>query len=185
VKEQKACFSCLKNGKGHTTVNCLCKKECSKKSHNGTTCKRPHHKPLHTENSSPVQVSSLQDKGKAFLPVRTGSVKMRSSVDAFTEASVFYDSGAQISMVRSSSAETLCLESKPVKILITKVSGVKKELTTKLYKFPICTVDDKPVQTIQAIGIPQISNRVEEVDTTMLGSMFALWQEKFKGRLAR
>ena len=29
VKEQKACFSCLKKGKGHTTANCLRKKECS------------------------------------------------------------------------------------------------------------------------------------------------------------
>ena len=174
VKEQKACFSCLKKGKGHTTANCLRKKECSEKNRDGTVCKRPHHKLLHTENSSPVQVSSLQDKGKALLPVIIGSVKMPSSVDAFTEASVFYDSGAQISMVRSSFAESLCLESKPVKIIITKVGGVEEELATKVYKIPICTVHGKPVQTIQAVGIPQISNEVEEVDTTVLASMFGL-----------
>ena len=174
VKEQKACFSCLKKGKGHTTANCLRKKECSEKNRDGTVCKRPHHKLLHTENSSPVQVSSLQDKGKALLLVIIGSVKMPSSVDAFTEASVFYDSGAQISMVRSSFAESLCLESKPVKIIITKVGGVEEELATKVYKIPICTVHGKPVQTIQAVGIPQISNEVEEVDTTVLASMFGL-----------
>ena len=104
----------------------------------------------------------------------TGSVKMPSNVDAFTEASIFYDSGAQISMVRSSFAEFLCLESKPVKILITKVGGVEEELATKVYKIPVCTVDGKPVQTIQAVGIPQISNEVEEVDTTVLASIFGL-----------
>ena len=50
---------------------------------------------------------------------------MPSNVDAFTEASICYDSGAQISMVRSSFAESLCLESKLVKILITKVGAVQ------------------------------------------------------------
>ena len=59
-------------------------------------------------------------------------------------------------MVRSSFAESLYLESKPVKILITKVGGVEEELATEVYKIPICTVDDKPVQTIQAVAIPQI-----------------------------
>lgn len=99
---------------------------------------------------------------------------MPSSVDAFTKANVFHDSSAQISMVRSSFAESLCLESKPVKILITKVGGVEEELATKVYKIPICTVDVKPVQTIQAVGIPQLSNEVEELDTTVLASMFGI-----------
>ena len=70
---------------------------------------------------------------------------MPSNVDAFTEASICFDSGAQISMVRSSFAESLCLESKPVKILITKVGGVQEELATKVYKIPICTVNGKPM----------------------------------------
>ena len=77
-------------------------------------------------------------------------------------------------MVRSSFAESLCLESKPEKILITKVGIVEEELATKVYKIPICTVVGKPLQMIQAIGIPQILNQVEEVDTTVLASMFGL-----------
>ena len=99
---------------------------------------------------------------------------MPSNVDDFTEGSTFYDSGAQISMIRSSFAESLCLESKPVKILITKVGGVEEELATKVYKVPVCTVDGKPVQTIQAVGIPKISNEVEEIDASALASMFGL-----------
>ena len=171
VNEQEACFSCLKRGKGHTTANCLRKKECSERNGDGTICKRPHHKLLHTrEMSSPVQVNSLQDKGKILLPVITGADKAPSA-NVATKASIFFDSGAQISMVRSSFAESLSLESKPVKILITKVGGVKEELSTKLYKVPICAVDGKTVQAIQAVGIPQISN---EVDGNLLASIFGL-----------
>jgi len=77
-------------------------------------------------------------------------------------------------MVRSSFAESLSLESKPVKILITKVGGVIEELSTKLYKVPICAVDGKTVQAIQAVGIPQISDEVDEVDGTLLASIFGL-----------
>ena len=173
VKEQKACFSCLK--RGHKTTSCLRKKECSERNSDSTVCNRPHHKLPHAgEISGPVQVGFLKDKGKALLPVITGAVKMPSNADTFTEASIFYDSGAQISMIRSSFAESLSLESKPVKILITKVGGVEEELATKVYKVPICTVDGKTVQTIQAVGIPQISNEVEEVDVTGLASMFGL-----------
>ena len=119
---------------GHTTAKCLRKKECSKRNGDGTTCKRPHPKLLHTrETSGPVQVNSLQDKSKTLLPVITGAVKAPSA-DVPTEASIFFDSGTQISMVRSSFAESLGLESKTVKILITKVGGVEEELSTKLYK---------------------------------------------------
>ena len=75
VKEQKACFSCWKRGKGHTTANCLRKKECSERNGDSTICKRPHHKLLHTrETSGPVRVNSLQDKSKTLLLVITGAV---------------------------------------------------------------------------------------------------------------
>ena len=169
VKEQKACFSCLKRGKGHTTANSLRKEECSERNGDGRTCKKPHHKLLYTrETSGPVQVNSLQDKSKTLLPVFTGAVKAPSG-DVPTEASIFFDSGAQISMVRSSIAGSLSLESKTV-----KVGGVEEELSTKLYKVPICTVDGKTVQAIQAVGIPQISDEVDEVDGNLLASTFGL-----------
>ena len=47
------------------------------------------------------------------------------------------DSGAQISLIRSVFADQLGLESKPVKIVITKVGGVEEELDTKLYRVPL------------------------------------------------
>ncbi len=102
VKEQRACFSCLKKSKGHTALNCLCKRECQEKNRDGSICKKPHHKPLH-ENARANQgnvVGFIQDNNKAILPVMS------------TTVSVFYDSGAQISMVRDAFAEELELEGK-------------------------------------------------------------------------
>ena len=65
VKEQKACFSRLKKGKGHTTANCLHKKECSEKNCDGITCKRPHHQ----HHKTPVLYKFLlcKTRGKHYV----------------------------------------------------------------------------------------------------------------------
>lgn len=73
------------------------------------------------------------------------------------ETNVFYDTGAQISLIRSACAEQLGLDHKPVKIVITKVDGVEEELDTKMYKVPLYDDSGKSIQTIQAVGISQIS----------------------------
>jgi len=86
-------------------------------------------------------------------------------------------------MVRSSFAESLSLECKPVKILITKVGGVEEELSAKLYKVPICAVDGKTVQAIQAVGIPQISDEVDEVDGNLLASIFGLAESDIRRKV--
>ena len=54
------------------------------------------------------------------------------------KASVFYDSGAQVSRIRTALAERLNLESKPIKIVIRKVGGVEEDLDTRLYKVCVC-----------------------------------------------
>ena len=126
----------------------------------------------------------LQDKSLALLPVVTGAIKAHPNSDVFTEATIFFYSGAEISMIRSSLAESLSLQSKPVKILITKVSGIEEELTTKIYKFPVCTSDGKAVPVIQAVGIPQISDEITEIDVTALANLFGLGQTTSDNKLA-
>ena len=183
VKEQRACFSCLKKSKGHTVTNCSRKKECTERKHDGTTCKRPHHKLLHLDQPNslnPAQISFLQDNSKTLLPVVAGFIKGSNSVAV--EASVFYDSGAQVSMVRSSLAESLALEGKPIKILITKVGGTEERLVTKLYKVPVCTNDGNIIQAIQAVGIPQISDEVSDVNVNQIASIFGIPTDKLKRR---
>ena len=159
VREQRACFSCLKRSKGHTAVNCTRRKECGQANGNGDNCKKCHHKLLHCNNieeRTGNRVHSTRDNSSiTILPVITGLVKGKNGV--MSEANVFYDSGAQISMIRRSYAESLALEGKPINIVITKVGGVEEELTTKLYKVPVYNSDGKRVQIVQAVGITQIS----------------------------
>ena len=87
------------------------------------------------------------------------------------ESNVFYDSGAQISLIRSTFADQLGLESKPVKIVITKVGGVEEELDTKLDKVPLYADSRKMIQTIQAVGIPQISEEPARVDVNHMSNV--------------
>ena len=100
---------------------------------------------------------------------------MPSDDDAFNEASIFYDSGATCINDKEQFAESLCLGSKPVKILITKVGGVREEVARKVYKIPVCTVDGKLVYSIEAVGILQISNEVKKL--TKLCSHVWPWGE--------
>ena len=164
VKEQRGCFSCLKRGKkSHTSLNCERRKACGKKCPDGTLCRRPHHELLHEERApNALNVAFVQDSGKAILPVISSFIKGKQS--EFIETSVFYDSGAQVSMIRTACAEQSALDGKPIKIVITKVGGVEEELDTKLYKVPLYADSGKMIQTIQAVGIPQISEEPAGVD---------------------
>ena len=140
-------------------MNCTRRKECGQANGNGDNCKKCHHKLLHCNNieeRTGNRVHSTRDNSSTtILPIITGLVKGKDGV--MSEANVFYDSGAQISMIRRSYAESLALEGKPITIVITKVGGVEEELTTKLYNVPVYNSDGKRVQIVQAVGIAQIS----------------------------
>ena len=119
-------------------------------------CRKPHHELLHEEESpTSLQVAFVQDSSKTIVPVISGFIKRKEG--DIMETNVFYDSGAQISLIRSARAEQLGLDHKPVKIVITKVGGVEEELDTKMYKVPLYDDSGKLIQTIQAVGISQIS----------------------------
>ena len=172
VKEQRACFTCLKRSRGHTSATCPQRKQCLEKKSDGTLCKRPHHKLLH-ENSETLQIASLQDKSKAILPVITAAI-LGSSGER-RKASIFLDSGAQVSLIRKACAEQLGLEGKPVKIVITKVGGVEEELDTKLFKVPVYKdVGRQVIQTIQAVGVSQISEDTPGVDNNHIARVFGI-----------
>ena len=71
-----------------------------------------------------------------------------------------------------------------MKILITKVGGVREEVARKVYKIPVCTVDGKLVYSIEAVGILQISNEVKKLTKLCSQACLALGRVKSKGRLA-
>lgn len=123
VKEQRGCFSCLKRGKGHTSFNCSRRVLCGRKCSDSSACKRRHHGLLHEESSSTLNVAFIQESSRAILPVISGFKKGKQG--DLMETNVFYDSGAQVSLIRSARTEQLGLEHRPVKIVITKVGGVE------------------------------------------------------------
>ena len=178
VKDQRACFCCLKKGKGHTVANCSRKKDCGEKQLSGIICKTFHHKLLHVDaNGSSAQVSSKPDGGGTLLPVLFGQVKEEHGTKT---AKVFYDSGAQISMVRKDLVEEMRLEGRPSKIVITKVGGTEEELDTKIYKVPVSTYDGKRVQIVQAVGISHISDDATNINVNRISEIFGIPADQLK-----
>ena len=162
AKEQRGCFSCLKSGKGHTSFNSSRRVLCGKKCSDGSACKRRHHRLLHEESSSTLNAAFIHDSSRAILPVISGLMKGKQG--DLKETNVFYDSGTQVSLIRSARAKQLGLEHKPVTIVITKVGGVEEELDMKVYKVPLHANSGKLIQTIQAMGISQISEDSPKVN---------------------
>ena len=82
-------------------------------------------------------------------------------------------------MVRDAFAEELELEGKPVTILIAKVGETEQELNTKLYKVPIYTTKGKAIETIEAVGIPQISHDTTTIDAIQASEVLGIPKNEF------
>ena len=54
--------------------------------------------------------------------------------DFYKRGNILLDSGAQVSLIRMETAESLGLEGKNVSITITKVGGEEQEMKTKEFK---------------------------------------------------
>ena len=143
----------------------------SRKNSDGSVCKKPHHKLWHDNTSSYQRnvVGFIQDNSEAILPVISANVY--SADDKCGRASVFYGSG-QVSMIRDAFAEEMGLESKPITILIAEVGETEEEINTKLYKVPIFATNGRATQTIEAIGIPQVSHDTTTINIDQVSEMF-------------
>lgn len=109
VKENHACFSCLKRaGRDHRSANCSRRRQCPEKS-DGSQCPYYHHPLLHGAIQSTVAtVTSVINNQKALLP--SVQVDIVGSGRLLQRANALLDSGAQISLIRSSVAEDLKLK---------------------------------------------------------------------------
>lgn len=168
VKDKHACFCCLKYSKDHSASNCRKRKECGENTQN-STCKKFHHKLLHAEFAQ-ATMSITEEQSMALLPISVAVIKGEGELKA--DVNVFFDSGAQVSMIRNDIADSMGLNGKRIKIYITKVGGEEEELDTMIYKVTLCTRDNVPVQSIQAIGIPHISDDVTEVNVDVIAKKF-------------
>ena len=77
-------------------------------------------------------VSALTSNQRALLPIVQVDIVGTGRVTR--KANALLDSGAQISLIRSSLAEDLKLRGKSVVVTITKVGGEEEELKTMMYR---------------------------------------------------
>ena len=173
VKENHACFSCLKRaGRDHRSVNCSRRRQCPEKS-NGIQCTFFHHPLLHGAMQPAVAtVSALTSSQRALLPIVQVDIVGTGRVTR--KANALLDSGAQISLIRSSLAEDLKLRGKSVVVTITKVGGEEEELMTMMYRVQLRSLENRSAHVIDAIGIPSISDDVAQVEITDIAKKLGL-----------
>ncbi|CAB4023498.1 hypothetical protein AWC38_SpisGene15810, partial [Paramuricea clavata] len=111
---------------------------------------------------SSVGVASVENNTEAMLPVIT--VKISGKNNRHKQGNILLDSGAQISLICTSTAKNLDLKGKDVSITIRKVGGEEEVLATKVYQVPIASLESGAKFTVKAVGIPHISDDISNIN---------------------
>jgi len=165
VKENHACFSCLKKaGREHKSQNCSRRRQCTETT-NGSQCSQYHHQLLHPSPLS-TNVASLTNCDDALLPVISSNICGKNGM--FQRGNILFDSGAQVSLIQQETADSLGLTGKSVTITLTKVGGEEEVIKTHAYKVPVSSLKDNSRYVINAIGIPRITDDIAHVQMKTL-----------------
>ena len=177
VKENHACYSCLKRaGRNHNMSTCSRRRQCSEIIH-GRQCNQYHHPLLHLSNKTVV--SSVTTSGEPMLPTICAEILTQQSIKKRV-VNLLLDTGAQISLIRSSVAEELGLKGKAVTITMAKVGEEENEMSTKMYQFHIRSLENQSIHTFRAVGIPSISSDVSGIKLDKAAEVFGLGKEKIQ-----
>ena len=167
VKENHACFSCLKwAGRNHNVSTCSRRRQCPETT-KGQQCKFYHHPLLYGADISTI--CSVTTNGQALLPTITADIIGPRKVKE--QANIVLDTGAEISLIRTSIAKELGLQGTNVTITIAKVGGEEEQLDTK--------VENRSAHIVKAIGIPSISNNTSTVNLDEMARVFGITKSKF------
>ena len=115
---------------------------------------------------------------EAILPVL--SVNTGSANGLFKCGNVLLDSGAEVSLIRQETADTLGLKGKDVSVTVTKVGGEEETMKTKEYRFQLICIDDNKHYTVNAIGIKNMSDEIPKVNTSHLPELLGLQNTSFR-----
>ena len=115
---------------------------------------------------------------EAILPVL--SVNIGSANGLFKCGNVLLDSGAQVSLIRQETADTLGLKGKDVSLTVTKVGGEEETMKTKEYRVQLICIDDNKRYTVNAIGIDNISDEIPKVKTSHQPELLGLQNTSFR-----
>lgn len=99
---------------------------------------------------------------------------------ASKQGNVLLDSGMQISLIRSSAAEELRLKGKHVTITIAKVRGEKEEITTKMFRVRVSSLENKASYSVTAVGISCISSNISKIKVHEVVKLLGLGEENIK-----
>ncbi len=162
VKENHACYSCLKRaGRDHRASNCSRRRQCQEKE-NGNQCKYYHHHLLHDANQNPAaKIGTFTTDKTAMLPIVQANILGLNGLRK--KGNVLLDFGAQISLIKTSVAKDLKLKGKDVVVTLIKVGNEEEELHTKVYRVTVQSLENQSCHTIQAIGIPALSDEISFV----------------------
>ena len=141
---------------------------------NGVQCTYYHHPLLHKSNTVNIGVASLHENEEALLPVTSADIYSCNNLQK--RGNLLFDSGAQISLIRQETADSLGLRGKETSVTTTKVGGQEEEIHTKVYNVLISAIDDRRTHSVKAIGIPVISS----IDTEKVMEQLGLSGERIR-----
>lgn len=178
AKENHVCFSCLKRaGRDHRQANCSRRKQCSR-FENGNQCTKSHHPLLCKSAAANISLASVTSERNSMLPVIAASICGLNGL--YKRGNVLLDSGAQISLIKSETAENLGLKGRDVSVNIAKVGGEEETIRTKSYRVPVRGIEDTKKYSITAIGIPCISQDVKGIQLNSTIEKLGLQQDQVK-----
>ena len=160
LREKGVCFKCLAVAR-HTAKTCNSKVSCGILI-NCAHCTADHHSSLHDmfgnlrQTASPRAVSNLASREGLLLMI--GSVYCKGE-----HLTTLYDSGSNISLIRSDCAKRLGLHRRKVTLDITKVGNQKETVNSHMYDVPLVDLDGN-TWCISACGIDEVTSPVEEVN---------------------
>ena len=99
---------------------------------------------------------------------------------ASKQGNVLLDSGMQISLIRSSAAEELRLKGKDVTITIAKVRGEEEEITTKMFRVRVRSLENNASYSVTAVGISCISSNISKIKVHEVVKLLGLGEENIK-----
>lgn len=107
-----------------------------------------------------------------MLPVITANLCGSNGV--YTTGNILFDTGAQISLIRRETADSLHLRGQDITVNIVKVGGEEAEIKTKVYKVCVTGMVDRKKYIVRAIGIPCISHEIKGVRSSALAEQLNL-----------
>jgi hypothetical protein len=90
---------------------------------------------LHQSTKANVGVALANENQESLLPMISSNICGTNKM--YKRGNVLFESGAQISLIKEETAESLGLKGKDVSITITKVGGEEEKVKSKAYRVPV------------------------------------------------